>query len=52
MAKPDRLLEAFIDLRDRIVNVVLRIAPPQDVEDIVQETIVTEKLLFRITNAV
>lgn len=40
MAKPDRLLEAFIDLRDRIVNVVLRIAPPQDVEDIVQETYV------------
>ena len=26
MAKPDRLLEAFIDLRDRIVNVVLRIS--------------------------
>ncbi len=40
MPKPDRLFEAFIELRERIAGVVLRIAPPQEVEDIVQETYV------------
>jgi len=40
MAKSDGLLEVFTALRGRIAGVVLRIAPPQEVEDIVQETYV------------
>ena len=40
MATSDGLLEAFIAIRDRIAGVVLRIAPPEEVEDIVQETYV------------
>ena len=40
MATSDGLFEIFTAIRSRIANVVLRIAPPEEVEDIVQETYV------------
>ena len=40
MTNPEKLFEVFTALRGRIASVVLRIAPPQEVEDIVQETYV------------
>lgn len=40
MVEGDRLLRAFVALRERIERVVLRVAPPEEVEDIVQETYV------------
>lgn len=39
-ADSDGLFEVFTAIRSRIAGVVLRIAPPQEVEDIVQETYV------------
>lgn len=40
MKEPDGLLDVFMALRGRLVRLVLRIAPPEEVEDIVQETYV------------
>lgn len=39
-ADSDGLLEVFTAIRSRIAGVVMRIAPPEEVEDIVQETYV------------
>ena len=40
MSTPDGWLELFTALRARLTRLVLRIAPPEEVEDIVQETYV------------
>ncbi len=40
MSQSERLLEVFTTLRTRIAGVVRRIVPPEEVEDIVQETYV------------
>ena len=40
MAGSDGLLDVFLALRSRLARLVLRIAPPEEVEDIVQETYV------------
>lgn len=40
MPAPDGWLELFTALRARLTRLVLRIAPPEEVEDIVQETYV------------
>ena len=40
MPTPDGWLELFTALRARLTRLVLRIAPPEEVEDIVQETYV------------
>ena len=40
MAESDRLIDAYIALRGQIARLVMRIVPPKEVEDIVQETYV------------
>ena len=40
MAKPDRLIDAYLALREQIAQLVMRIVPPKEVEDVVQETYV------------
>ena len=40
MAKSDRLIHAYMALRGQIARLVMRIVPPNEVEDIVQETYV------------
>ena len=40
MAEPDRLIDAYLALREQIAHLVTRIVPPKEVEDIVQETYV------------
>lgn len=40
MAESDRLIDAYIALRERIAQLVMRIVPPKEVEDVVQETYV------------
>ncbi|MDE0453430.1 MAG: sigma-70 family RNA polymerase sigma factor [Gammaproteobacteria bacterium] len=40
MAEPGRLIDAYIALRGQIARLVMRIVPPKEVEDIVQETYV------------
>ena len=40
MAEPDRLIDAYLALREQIAQLVMRIVPPKEVEDVVQETYV------------
>ena len=40
MAESDRLFDAYMALRGQIARLVMRIVPPKEVEDIVQETYV------------
>ena len=40
MAEPDRLIDAYLALREQIAQLVTRIVPPKEVEDVVQETYV------------
>jgi RNA polymerase sigma factor (sigma-70 family) len=40
MAESDRIIDVFTSLRGRLVRLVMGIAPPKEVEDIVQETFV------------
>lgn len=40
MAESDRLIDTYINLREQIARLVMRIVPPKEVEDIVQETYV------------
>ena len=40
MVERDRLIDTYIALREQIANLVTRIVPPKEVEDIVQETYV------------
>lgn len=40
MTESDRLIDVFVSLRGRLERLVMGIAPPKEVEDIVQETFV------------
>lgn len=40
MAGPNELVETYLSMRERITRLVMRIVPPKEVEDIVQETYV------------
>lgn len=40
MAKAGRLIDTYIALREQIAQLVTRIVPPKEVEDVVQETCV------------
>lgn len=40
MAGSDRLIDAYLELRGQLARLVMRIVPPKDVEDIVQEAYV------------
>jgi len=40
LARQNRLIEAYLELRGQLARLVMRIVPPREIEDIVQETYV------------